>query len=164
VLAILLTGCGKSNDGGVQSPRANGPAPVVLTVAPAKLGSENVDPPDPEVGQQVFLHSCATCHGFRAQGLPHQGVPLRTSVYVAQHDDAALVAFIKKGRPAQDPSNASGQPMPPRGNNPALSDERLADVVAYLRQVQAEAKADAANEPQAGAAAITPASPSSVTP
>jgi mono/diheme cytochrome c family protein len=166
VLAVLLTGCGRSNDvgGGVQSPRAGGAAPVVLTVAPANLGSENVDPPDPEVGQQVFMHSCATCHGFRAQGLPHQGVPLRTSAYVAQHDDASLVAFIKKGRSAQDPSNASGMPMPPRGNNPALSDERLADVVSYLRQVQAEAKADAQNEPQTGAAAVTPPAASSVIP
>jgi cytochrome c1 len=36
--------------------------------------------------------------------------------------------------------------MPPSGNNPSLSDARLADVVAYLRQVQEEQKAEATAE------------------
>jgi len=168
ILGAVLAGCGKGGGDDASSPRAQraAPAAVVLTVAPANLSPDSsaAEPPDPDVGQQVFLHSCATCHGFRAQGLPHQGVPLRTSAFIATHDDAALVAFIKQGRPEKDPSNASGMPMPPRGNNPALSDERLVDVVAYLRQVQAETKADAANESQSGATAATPAAASSVTP
>jgi cytochrome c1 len=50
--------------------------------------------------------------------------------------------------------------MPPKGNNPALSDARIADVVAFLRQVQAEAKV----ESQTSTAAATSATPASATP
>jgi mono/diheme cytochrome c family protein len=109
-------------------------------VGPAEVAD---DAPDPEVGREVFIQTCATCHGFQAQGLPHQGAPLRSSSFVASHSDKDLITFIKSGRPAKDPTNISGVAMPPRGNNPALSDARLADVVAYLRQVQEEAKSDA---------------------
>jgi mono/diheme cytochrome c family protein len=98
--------------------------------------------PDAEVGREVFVQTCATCHGFQAQGLPHQGAALRTSPFVASKTDKDLIAFIRKGRLAKDPANKSGAAMPPSGNNAALSDARLADVVAYLRQVQEEAKAE----------------------
>src|SRR4051812_13816596 len=116
LMAIVPLGCGKSDSGGEKD------APHIPSkVASAEpLATEvTLDPPDAEVGQQVFVQTCATCHGFQAQGLPHQGAPLRTSPFIASHDDRALIEFIKQGRPAKDSSNASGVAMPPRGNNPA---------------------------------------------
>ncbi|WP_448601203.1 hypothetical protein [Thermoflexus hugenholtzii] len=41
--------------------------------------------------------------------------------------------FIKKGRPATDPANTTGVDMPPKGGNPALTDQDLADIIAFLR-------------------------------
>jgi mono/diheme cytochrome c family protein len=94
----------------------------------------------------VFVQTCATCHGFQAQGLPHNGAALRTSPFIAGQSDKNLISFIRAGRRAKDPTNKSGVAMPPSGNNPSLSDARLADVVAYLRQVQEEQKAEATAE------------------
>jgi disulfide bond formation protein DsbB len=146
--AATMTGCDRSHDS--TSTSGATPSKATATVTPtnatgADSAVADADAPDPEVGHQVFVQTCATCHGFQAQGLPHNGAPLRTSKFVATHNDQELVDFIKKGRPINDPVNTSGVAMPPRGNNPALSDARLADVVAWLRQVQAEAKADAEN-------------------
>jgi mono/diheme cytochrome c family protein len=170
VLAVLgvLTchGCGKSGDSasapsatvavaGGDTSRA---APVINASAPQTGAGEVMDAPDPDIGHLVFTQTCASCHGFQAQGLPHNGAPLRTSKFVASHSDPDLIAFIKTGRPAKDPTNKSGVAMPPRGNNAALSDARLADVVAFLRQVQAEAKADGEGDDTPATASVGTAS------
>jgi disulfide bond formation protein DsbB len=44
-----------------------------------------------------------------------------------------LVEFLNTGRPAEHPDNESGITMPPKGGNPSLSDDDLADIAAYLR-------------------------------
>jgi mono/diheme cytochrome c family protein len=148
LLAAMVIGCDRSRDSASTSTDTSPKAAATVT-PPNATGADaavaDADAPDPEVGHQVFVQTCATCHGFQAQGLPHNGAPLRTSRFVATHDDKELIDFIKKGRPIKDPANTTGVAMPPRGNNPALSDARLADVVAWLRQVQAAAKADAEN-------------------
>lgn len=152
-VASSMVGCG-SKDGTSGSSYSQVPGSKVGVAgaatmpppsSPGSLVSSGELPgeaPDAEIGRQVYVQTCATCHGFQAQGLPHQGAALRTSPFVAGHNDRDLVAFIKAGRPAKDANNVSGVAMPPRGNNAALSDARLADVVAYLRQVQEEARAD----------------------
>lgn len=130
-----LGGCGRGNDQASQASAHPG------TNAPTDVADST---PDPDMGREIFLQGCVTCHGANAQGLPHQGASLRTSTFIASHTDKQLIEFIKKGRPANDPSNRSGVTMPPDGNMPGLTDDRLADVVAYLRQVQREAKEDTA--------------------
>jgi disulfide bond formation protein DsbB len=45
------------------------------------------------------------------------------------------MAFIKTGRPASDPLNTTGVDMPPKGGNPALSDQDLADIIAFIRSI-----------------------------
>jgi disulfide bond formation protein DsbB len=45
------------------------------------------------------------------------------------------VDFNKPGRPATDPLNPTGVDMPPRGGNPALTDDDLVDIVAFLRSI-----------------------------
>jgi len=99
--------------------------------------------PDADTGHDVFMTGCVTCHGTHGQGLPHQGAALRTSEFIATHTDKELMEFIKKGRDKNDPTNKTGNPMPPNGNIPGLNDDRRADVVAFLRQLQQEAKDEA---------------------
>jgi disulfide bond formation protein DsbB len=47
-----------------------------------------------------------------------------------------MLTFIKTGRPSGDPLNTTGVDMPPKGGNPALSDEQILDIVAYIRTLQ----------------------------
>lgn len=84
-------------------------------------------------GKTVFNGTCAACHGPDATGLPGLDKNLTTSEFAAGKTDAELVAFIKAGRPTNDPMNTTGVAMPPKGGNAALTDQDLADVVAYIR-------------------------------
>jgi cytochrome c5 len=91
---------------------------------------------DPEVGEMLFENTCATCHGPDGRGLPHQGVNLRSSKFVAQTPDPQLVGFLRVGRQPKDTGTISGLYMPARGGNMSLDDDRLADIVAHLRALQ----------------------------
>jgi disulfide bond formation protein DsbB len=87
-------------------------------------------------GTKVFQTTCATCHGADANGLPKLGKGLRNNAYVAERSDEEMLAFLKTGRPASDPLNTTGVDMPPRGGNPALTDQDLLNVVAYVRTLK----------------------------
>ncbi|MCP3856385.1 MAG: cytochrome c, partial [Actinomycetia bacterium] len=76
-----------------------------------------------------------SCHGPDAEGLEKLGLPLVDSEFVASMSSADLLAFIKTGRAASDPENTTGVDMPVKGGNPALSDEDLIDIVAYLKSI-----------------------------
>jgi disulfide bond formation protein DsbB len=134
--AAAAGGCGDgAGDAGVSTDLAGGRgvSPYLASAA------ETAWPDDPaaevEDGRQLYLATCAACHGAGGQGLPHQGPDLRASRFLAQASDEALLAFLVSGRPVGDPRNTSGLPMPPRGGNPSLSDRHLGQVVQYLRTV-----------------------------
>ena len=93
---------------------------------------------DAEDGRQLYLGSCATCHGTGGQGMPNQGPDLRGSAFVAASTDDQLLTFLASGRPAGDPQNKSGLPMPPRGGNPSLSDRHLGQIVKFIRTVASD--------------------------
>jgi mono/diheme cytochrome c family protein len=116
----LLSGCSRSD----------------TATASAILASDVTSDADADRGRQLFMSTCASCHGAAAQGLPHQGVNLRMSKFVAAKDDDQLVNFIRNGRKPEDPSTVEGLPMPARGGNPQLDDESLRDIVSYLRVIQ----------------------------
>ena len=84
-------------------------------------------------GHQVFKQVCSICHGQDDEGMPMLGKDLRGNEFVASQGDEELVEFLKEGRPATHPDNDRGVDMPPRGGNPTITDEQLAQVVAYLR-------------------------------
>ncbi|HLF28991.1 MAG TPA: cytochrome c [Anaerolineae bacterium] len=113
VTGLILAGCGPG--------------------ATAQPTAETLSPGDASRGQVVFEGTCSACHGPDAEGVAGLGKDLTTSEFVKDKTDADLVAFIKTGRPISDPLNTTGVEMPPRGGNPALTDQNLADVVAYLR-------------------------------
>lgn len=115
VLALGLSACG----GGAATP----------TAAPAGLGG------DAAKGQTLFTGTCSACHGPDATGITGLGKNLTTSTFVAEKTDEELMAFIKTGRPSSDPLNTTGIDMPPKGGNPALTDQDLADIIAFLRSI-----------------------------
>lgn len=85
------------------------------------------------VGHDVFVASCSACHGAQGQGLEGLGKPLVASDFIRSKTDVELLAFIKTGRPIWDPDNSTGLDMPPRGGNPALSDEQIHTIIKYVR-------------------------------
>jgi mono/diheme cytochrome c family protein len=93
-------------------------------------------------GRQLYLGTCAACHGAAGQGLPNQGTDLRGSAFVTDSSDDALQSFLAAGRPASDPNNTSGLPMPPRGGNLSLSDWHLGLIVKFLRTLRPERDGD----------------------
>jgi disulfide bond formation protein DsbB len=86
-------------------------------------------------GHQLFVSACSACHGADATGLPGLGKSLRASEFVAAKSDAELATFVKTGRPIWDAENTTGVDMPPKGGNPALTDEQLAEIIQFIRSV-----------------------------
>jgi len=107
-------------------------------VQAADTGSTLASEYDPAViadGQTVYSSLCVACHGADARGLPNLGKDLVASEFVHSLTDDELLDFIKTGRPIWDPANTSGIDMPPKGGNPALSDEQILHIIAYLRSL-----------------------------
>lgn len=113
---------------------------LALTVSLAACGGSNDSAPaqvskgDPDKGQENFT-ACSACHGPTGEGVPGLGKDMTQSEFIAGKTDEELVEFIKTGRPASDPLNTTGVDMPPKGGNPALSEEDLYDIVAYIRTI-----------------------------
>ena len=85
------------------------------------------------------MGTCSACHGRDARGLPKLGKDLVHSDFCRKLDDDALLAFVKRGRDPSDPLNTTQVAMPPKGGNPALSDDDLLDVISYVRSLQKQA-------------------------
>lgn len=90
---------------------------------------------DAAAGQQLFIGTCAACHGPEGKGIPGLGKNMTTSKFIAERNDAEMVEFIKVGRDPSDPLNTTGVAMPPKGGNPSLSDQDLFNIVAYIRTI-----------------------------
>mgnify|MGYP000922347963 CR=1 FL=1 len=120
VLVLALAACG----GGGET--ASGGGEVVAEVSPTPSG-------DPVAGKQQFDMVCIACHGPGGAGIEGLGKPFTTSEFLLTVDDQELLQFIKTGRPISDPANTTGVDMPPKGGNPALTDEQLLDIIAYIR-------------------------------
>ena len=87
-------------------------------------------------GEKHYMQTCGTCHGKDAEGLPNLGKPLLDNEFIQESSDAEMVEFLKKGRPATHPENTRGVDMPPKGGNPALTEQDLQAIVAYVRTLQ----------------------------
>jgi disulfide bond formation protein DsbB len=107
------------------------------TAAPQAVAAA-YSPQQIDNGRNTFLTTCAACHGQNAQGIQGLGKNLVVSDFVTGLTDQELHEFIIVGRQPGDPLNTTGMLMPPRGGSPALSDEAIMDIVAYLRSARAE--------------------------
>jgi disulfide bond formation protein DsbB len=125
-LALALAACGGSDE---NEPTGNG-------AATNGDGGGEVAAGDPVRGQEQFDMVCIACHGPGGVGVEGLGKPFTTSEFVRSQTDAELLAFVKVGRPIGHPDNTTGVDMPPKGGNPALTDEDLLDIIAYIRTLQ----------------------------
>ena len=127
--AVMLTACGGSS---APAPTATAAGPKVSADAQkyAALKGDAVN------GQKQYSTTCIACHGPDAKGMPGLGKDLTTSTFLKGLPDAEAVLFLTKGRPSSDPLNTTKVDMPPRGGNPVLKDQDLADIIAYLRTLQ----------------------------
>jgi len=87
------------------------------------------------VGHDAFIASCSPCHGTQGEGREGLGKALRGSEFVASVSEADLIKFVKTGRPSWDEANTTGLDMPPKGGNPALSDDQIKVIVSYIRNL-----------------------------
>lgn len=87
-------------------------------------------------GNKLFHSICVACHGQNGVGIQGNGKALVHNDFIKSLNDDDLLAFIKKGRDPGDPKNTTGVGMPPKGGNPALSDDDLLDIIAYVRTLQ----------------------------
>jgi len=122
VAALFLAACGGGQSG----------QPTVSAEAQKYASLKG----DATAGKAKFDSTCAACHGPDAKGLPGLGKDLTTSTFAIGLPDAELMLFVTKGRDPSDPLNSTGIQMPPRGGNPALTDQDLADIVAYVRTLE----------------------------
>jgi cytochrome c oxidase subunit III len=123
---------------------------------PAPKPAEYV--PSATRGRMVFSGTCSSCHGPDGTGMPNQGANLHEGGFVASKTDKEMLTFVKLGRQSWDPESKMKLQMPPRGGNPALTDENLQDVIAYLRVLlkeDATAKNNGADQPGPADAAST---------
>jgi disulfide bond formation protein DsbB len=115
VLALLLVACGGSDE------PADEPA--------ASSGG------DASAGEPLFQATCSACHGADAKGLPALGKDLTTSEFFQGSSNDEMLAFILVGRDANDPENTTGVAMLPKGGNPALTNEDILNIIAYVRTI-----------------------------
>ena len=91
---------------------------------------------DPVAGEKTYSQLCVACHGPGGVGVQGLGKSITTSEFVANSSDDELVAFIIEGRDITHPENSTGVAMPPKGGNPGLKRQDIANVVAYMRSIQ----------------------------
>jgi mono/diheme cytochrome c family protein len=130
LMVVTLAACGGGRTELTPTPATTANQPVAqaaeLPAAPAG---------DAEKGKQLFTASCSACHGPNGEGVQGLGKDMQHSEFVAGLSDEELLAFIKQGRPIGHPLNTTGVDMPPKGGNPALNDEQLMDIVAFMRSI-----------------------------
>ncbi len=131
VSLVLLAACGGGDDKKEEAAPAQQeqPAAAPQAAAPAALVGDAAN------GGKIFATACVACHGPEGKGVHGMGKDLTTSDWVAQQSDEQLVEFIKVGRDAGDALNTTGVAMPPKGGNPAMSEQEIADIVAFVRSI-----------------------------
>ncbi|MCB9151025.1 MAG: cytochrome c [Caldilineaceae bacterium] len=130
---LVLSACGGGND--EEPASAESEAPAVEEPAQAQ------DAPvagDPAAGEKVYQTTCIACHGPDARGIQALGKSLHPSdsEFISERTDEQLVEYIKVGRRIDDPLNTTGIDMPPKGGNPAMTEEEMYNVVAYIRTLE----------------------------
>jgi len=124
---VLLAAC-------TEEPSAPQPTqPPAATEVPTEAPPPDVDL---EAAAGIYVTNCSVCHGPEGLGVENLGKNLRTSAFLAGLSDTEVFEFITVGREADHPLNTTGVVMPPKGGNPALSDEDISAIVAFLRSIQ----------------------------
>jgi mono/diheme cytochrome c family protein len=85
-----------------------------------------------QVGEAIFVDTCAACHMRSGEGVEHLFPRLAGSVIATQDDPASLIRIILTGgRAAATDARPTAPAMPSLGYR--LSDDQVAAVVSYVR-------------------------------
>ena len=114
---LLLAACGKT-----EAP-APAPAPVAAAPAPAPAAPAA---PENTVGKSVYGKTCSMCHAAGVAGAPKPGDKADWGPRIAQGKDT-LYKHAIEGFTGPD-----GGIMPPKGGNPALTDEQVHATVDWM--------------------------------
>lgn len=106
-------------------PSVSAPVTGGTPQAPATLAAA-----DPARGARVYGETCVACHGDNGAGAIEGVPPMSGPGGRLAKPDEQLLRHIIDGY--QSPG--SPMPMPARGGNPELTDQELADALAYMRQ------------------------------
>lgn len=126
MLGILVTACGGSE----------GTTASTGALATNAQGEPIYSEQDVSEGHNLYAANCSACHGADANGIQNLGKGLIHNDFIQDQTDSELLDFLKAGRKANDPSNTTGVAMPPKGGNPALSDDQIEKIIAFLRSLQ----------------------------
>ena len=127
VLVIVLAACGGGDSSSDSSSSSSAAEPAA---------EEAMATGDAAHGEEVFVSTCLACHGEGGTGIEGLGKDMTTSVFIKGLSDKELLAFIKTGRSISDPDNTTGVDMPLKGGNPALTDDDIIDIIAYMRTLE----------------------------
>ena len=127
-VAILLVACGGGGDDTAADTGSAGE--TAAEEAPSVVAG------DPVAGEEKFNEVCIACHGAGGIGIDGLGKDMTSSDFIAGLNDEELLAFVRIGRPISDSLNTTGVDMPPKGGNPALSDDQILDIIGYIRTLQ----------------------------
>lgn len=98
-----------------------------------------------QVGQAIFVDSCAACHTRAGAGVEHMFPKLAGNVITTQDDPASLIRIvIAGGRAASTDERPTAPAMPSLGYR--FSDEQIAAVVTYVRNAWGNAAAPVSAE------------------
>jgi len=104
-------------------------APLMVFALLAFVSMQHAWADDATRGEVLYKQTCVACHGVSGIGsLPGVADLTRASGPLAK-SDAILFKNIKEG--FQSPGSALS--MPPKGGNPALSDEDIRNLIQYMR-------------------------------
>ena len=131
VVVFVLAACGGKDESTATPVPAANSAAVSATAAPAPAAAKG----DATQGQTSFLMTCAACHGPEGKGVKNLGKDMTVSTFIAGKSDDDLLAFVKTGRSIDDPLNTTGVLMPPKGGNPAMTDDELRNIIAFIRTI-----------------------------
>lgn len=131
ILGLFLSACGGGSGGTEPTTSAATSTPPTLAPLEPIYSSDSIDE-----GKGLFAANCSACHGAAANGVEGLGKGLRSNEFVQGKTDDDLLEFIKAGRPVDDPLNTTGVVMPPYGGNPAMSDDQIQNIIAFLRSLQ----------------------------
>lgn len=128
-LTLALTACGRRDE-----PASSSDAGSVPRVQAAQA-NDDVPGGDVTAGKDKFRATCSACHGPDGEGVIGLGKDMTSSEFIAGQTNTELIEFIKVGRDPSHPLNTTGVAMPPKGGNPSLNDQDLADIVAFIRSI-----------------------------
>jgi len=106
-----------------------------VAALPAEDGGQPLPGSSTPEARQLYLASCASCHGVNGEGVDGSGKSLAESDFVASKTGTELMRFVKQGRPVWDAQNTTGIDMPPKGGNPALTEDELEQIIAHVRAI-----------------------------